>query len=328
MPDEPLCTIHVGVGGRGAWPLGLMAGDGRFRPVALVDIRADTLEAARRTAGLPPEACHAELGEALRRHPAAEAVVVITPSALHAPLLAQALHAGRHVLVEKPFTNDLADAERLVALGERLGRRLVVAQNYRFRPVERTVRRLLAEGRYGDPAYVTLIHHRHRPEVRAFTMAQPMLYEMSVPHFDSLLAMLQRPPRAVAATSFNPPWSRYPGPAAVQALIEFAGGVQVTYLGTFTSHSDSWETRIECAGGALHWTAHGPLRALLPGGETAEVPLDHVGLTPEAQILDAFWRYVREGEEPEISGRRNLDTLRLVCACIDASSQDRKIRFA
>ena len=63
-----------------------------------------------------------------------EAVVLCTPNELHASQVHAALSAGKHVLVEKPFAETLADAERNAALAEASG--LVLAAGHTFRHVE------------------------------------------------------------------------------------------------------------------------------------------------------------------------------------------------
>lgn len=63
---------------------------------------------------------------------AAEAVIVATPTAAHHPIAAAALDAGRHVLVEKPITVTLAEADDLIARAASAGRVLQVGHLERF----------------------------------------------------------------------------------------------------------------------------------------------------------------------------------------------------
>ena len=71
---------------------------------------------------------------------ASDAVIVATPTAFHAPLATQALEAGRHVLVEKPITATLAEADALVALAAARGLVLMVGQIERHSAAIRTLR--------------------------------------------------------------------------------------------------------------------------------------------------------------------------------------------
>ncbi len=319
-----LRVIHVGVGGRGEWPVRLMRGDSDWRSVALVDSNPATLAVAAATAGLGPASCFNDLGAALAGVDA-DAVVVITPSALHGRFVQQALAAGKHVLVEKPFVHDLGEARRLVARAETAGLCLVVAQNYRFGAPQRTLRRLLAEEAFGPAGYSSVIHHRYRPHPRAFTMPHAMLIEMSVHHFDDMRAVFGRAPTTLTARSFNPPWSAYPGAAAVQALISFEAGLECLYEGTFTSHDDRFEWRIECRDAALCWDGGPGLSAVAGAGQRLAVALDDVPGPPEACILDAWRRFILYGEAPEISGQANLATMAMVDAAITSSREGRVV---
>lgn len=64
-----------------------------------------------------------------------DAVYVALPASLHAPWSIAALEAGRHVLVEKPFASNAAEARDMVAVAERTGRLLVEAFHWRYHPL-------------------------------------------------------------------------------------------------------------------------------------------------------------------------------------------------
>lgn len=78
--------------------------------------------------GSPPVS--ADLQAALERADV-DAVLLCTPNALHASQAIQALDAGKHVLVEKPMAETVADAERMAAAARRNGRTLVLGQTMR-----------------------------------------------------------------------------------------------------------------------------------------------------------------------------------------------------
>lgn len=93
-------------------------------------------------------------------------VVIAAPNAQHHPLARAALEAGRHVVVDKPFTLDAAQARDLAALATQQGRLLSVYQNRRFDADFLTLRELLASGQLGRPVYVESHFDRFRPQVR------------------------------------------------------------------------------------------------------------------------------------------------------------------
>ncbi|KAI2622810.1 NAD(P)-binding protein [Hypomontagnella submonticulosa] len=81
--------------------------------------------------------------------PALDVVVVTTPPETHFPFAQQALRAGKHAFVEKPFVPSVAEAEALIALSKETGRMLCVYQNRRWDSDFLTVQKLLAEGKLG-----------------------------------------------------------------------------------------------------------------------------------------------------------------------------------
>ena len=100
-------------------------------------------------------------------------VVIATPNDTHFDLARRALAAGKHVVVDKPFTVTLAEARELAALAKQRGRILSVFHNRRWDGDFLTVRRLIASGALGDVAYFESHFDRYRPRVRARWREQP-----------------------------------------------------------------------------------------------------------------------------------------------------------
>ncbi|WP_028312607.1 oxidoreductase [Derxia gummosa] len=104
--------------------------------------------------------------DALFADPALDLVVIDTPNDLHAPLARAALLAGKHVVVDKPFTLTLAEARELAALAAAHGLVLSVFQNRRFDGDFLALRELLAAGTLGQLVQLDSHFDRFRPEVR------------------------------------------------------------------------------------------------------------------------------------------------------------------
>jgi len=112
--------------------------------------------------------------DALLRRADIDLIVVATPNAQHHPVAKAALAAGKHVVVDKPFTLDAGQARDLAALAARQGRVLSVYQNRRFDSDFLTLREVLAGGELGRPVYFESHFDRFRPEVRARWREQPV----------------------------------------------------------------------------------------------------------------------------------------------------------
>jgi scyllo-inositol 2-dehydrogenase (NADP+) len=104
--------------------------------------------------------------EALIADPNIALVVIASPNQSHFPLARAALAAGKHVVVDKPFTVSLAEADALIALAARQQRMLSVFHNRRWDSDYLTVKRLLAEGRLGEPTLFEAHWDRFRPAIR------------------------------------------------------------------------------------------------------------------------------------------------------------------
>jgi UDP-N-acetylglucosamine 3-dehydrogenase len=82
--------------------------------------------------------------------PSVDAVVVAVPPRFHLELTLQALHAGKHVLVEKPAFPLRREYDEVRALQAETGRVVCVGENDHYKPSAVVLRRLLAEGAIGD----------------------------------------------------------------------------------------------------------------------------------------------------------------------------------
>lgn len=92
-------------------------------------------------------------------------VVLAGPNRSHAPLALAALAAGRHVVVDKPFTVDLAEAEAVTAAAARAGRIVSVFHNRRWDGDFLTLRRLMEAGTLGQLVELQSHFDRFRPQV-------------------------------------------------------------------------------------------------------------------------------------------------------------------
>lgn len=94
-------------------------------------------------------------------------VVLATPNASHAPLAIAALEAGKHVVVDKPFTVTLAEAKSVVMCAAKRDRLVSVFQNRRWDGDFLALRALVAEGVLGEVVHFESRFDRYRPEVRS-----------------------------------------------------------------------------------------------------------------------------------------------------------------
>jgi len=85
-----------------------------------------------------------------RREDGIEAVAIVTPNHMHAPVARAFLRAGIHVICDKPVTTTLKDAKQLAALAARHDRIFAVTHNYSGYPMVRHAQQMVAQGALGE----------------------------------------------------------------------------------------------------------------------------------------------------------------------------------
>jgi predicted dehydrogenase len=150
-----------------------------------------------------PHLQHFDDAAALIERSDAELVVITSPNDSHYPLARQALDAGKHVLVEKPFVVTSTEGKALIALAARRQRTLAVYHNRRFDGDFLTLQQLLHSGRLGEIRYFESHFDRFRPEPSARWREQAgagsgILYDLGPHLIDQALALFG-PPQALSA---------------------------------------------------------------------------------------------------------------------------------
>src|SRR5690554_175151 len=98
--------------------------------------------------------------EALVADPGVDAIYVSTPHPFHAPAAKLALEAGKHVLLEKPFTVNAREAREVVELASERGLVVLEAMWTRFLPQSVRIRQLIADGVIGEPRTLIADHNQ------------------------------------------------------------------------------------------------------------------------------------------------------------------------
>jgi predicted dehydrogenase len=200
----------IGLGKMGLSHLAIVRSHPQVELVAACDSNPYLSDLLGRYAGLK---CYADLDRMLDGEPL-DAVVISTPSRLHADMVERALKRDLHVFCEKPFVLDVADGERLVELAE--ARQLVtqIGYHYRFVGAFRAAAEIVASGALGP------IHHVRaeaygpvvlRPKGGTWRTAKNegggALYDYAC-HAIDLVGMVLGPPQSVDGVVVNRLYSR------------------------------------------------------------------------------------------------------------------------
>jgi predicted dehydrogenase len=286
-------------------------------------------EAAEKTAaehGIPSVA--RSLDELLE-NPDIEIVdIAVTPWA-QMEIAERALAAGKHLLCQKPFSDSIEKAERIVALAEEAGVKLAVNQQMRWDAGIRVSKQLIEQGAIGIPADARIEVSVKTPwHMWPWIVAQEHLEVMfhSIHYHDALRYLFGDPARV---TAFHKKWPGQPetGETRTLTVFEYDSDLEAIIDTNHHNWSDDFYARFRFLGtegiitgtlGVLYDYPTGRVDTLSyqPNREprrwheaqlsTLWIPDAFLG--PMASLMDA----IASGSEPLTSGRDNLGTLRTV----------------
>lgn len=330
-PLPRLKVLHVGVSNRGCWPIEHATPATGFISHALCDVSQPALEAARKSTGLPESACYSDLGEALAKS-GADCAIICTPTKFHVPMAMQAIGAGLPVLMEKGMAPDWASAQKLASFVEARRGVALVAQNFRYKPIEMTLRRALHDPSF--EAYLGPVHQisyseqRVRPHPRTLTYPFASVWDMSCHHFDTLQDWLG-PLVEVTAHSWRSGWSAYQHDPNTSAHLVFSNGTRVHYIHTHEGSRQTLDIELHGERGALF--LHDGVLTFNPR------PTEQFGrrpitvITPEpadplGNLLRDFHAYITASIEPRISVRHNLEVMAACELMVRSLQESRTLR--
>jgi predicted dehydrogenase len=325
MPQLKL--IQCGVGGFGAGWLNVVKANADVQCVALVDPNRENMDKAVEKLGFDSSRVFASLEAALGAVDA-DAVLTVTPPAVHFEHARLAFANGLHLITEKPIADTLEHGAEMVRLAKKAGRQLMVSQNYRYNAAPRFVRSLVAEKKLGDLAHVDVtfgINADFRGTFRE-TMDYPLLVDMSIHHFDLMRYVLGANAKSIYIRSIKTKAPQYRHDCAFKGILEFENGVVVNYSGDWgsprlpTSWNGAWGLQFDQ--GLLYWNdAELYSEHSEPWGNNRQKKFysaPNMPVSGQAYSLAEFVKAIRENREAETSGADNLHSFGLVEAALQS----------
>lgn len=277
----------------------------------------------------------------------AELVVVATPNETHVPLVQAALRAGRHVVVDKPFTITLDEARALRAEADAAGRVLSVFQNRRWDSDFLGVREAVRGGLIGEVVEVRSEISRWRPQVRDRWRERPgpgagLWYDLGPHLVDQALVLCGVPDTVQATLRTQRPGGRtvdwfhavldYPDRQVIVASSMMASEPTPRFVvrgtsGSLLKHGGDQQERCLIAGerpGGPEWGRDADPLMLFRGGERVE------SLPVPAGDYGAFYRAmrdaVRDSDPAPVSAVDATMVMAIIEAGLQSSAKQRAIR--
>jgi predicted dehydrogenase len=153
-----------------------------------------------------------------------ELVVVNTPNVSHFEYTKQALCAGKHVVVEKPFTAAAEQAKELIHLADKVGRLLVTFQNRRWDSDFQAVQKVVKGQKLGKLIEAEFHYDRYRMEPSSKKHKEKaeagvgLIYDLGPHLIDQAITLFGRPRRVFARVQHHRPGSQVDDYFAIQLL--------------------------------------------------------------------------------------------------------------
>lgn len=203
--------------------------------------------------------------------PAVDAVIVATPVHQHYPLALKALHAGKHVLIEKPMTPSVAEAEALGALAKEKGLVLMVDHTFLYTGAVQKIKDLVEKGEIGDIEYFDST----RINLGLFQQDVNVLWDLAPHDISILFHIVKEKPVSVCAT----------GVSHTPNGIENIAYLTVNYASRKIAH-------FNCS-----WTSPVKLRTILIGGSKKMVLFDDVEPSEKVKVYDTGYNVSSDEEK-------------------------------
>jgi predicted dehydrogenase len=268
--------------------------------------------------------------EALLADRSIEAVVNTTPNAAHLETTRAAAEAGKHVFLDKPIANTIADARAITQLCRKA--KVVLALGYQRRREShfRWVKRQIAEGAFGKLVNAEANISRDRLgqidltswRYSAEGMPGGVMLQIGI-HYTDVLEYLLGPVRA-ASGQFARLVLPGDNPDVASLVLEHENGALSTLNASYASASEYYLMNIYGKEASAYYDLHQGLRVLKRGGKTSTpVPAEKNDTLVEE--LEEFLRAVRGDGEPEMGGERATGSLAVILAAIRSAREGRRV---
>jgi predicted dehydrogenase len=242
--DKPIRLAVIGTGTRAWAHLAILKALPGYQVVALADPTPENLDRAATLA--PGAARYKDYRKLLAERKDIDAVVVITPSFLHAEVTIAAFEHGLPVLCEKPVATTIDDANRMIAASKKAGKPLYIGFQKRLVPATAKMQELIAAGEIGKLVFVSGNLFRGDWNPRGWKYTNPKtgvatnwryltytegsaLLEDGVHEIDTLNWMINDKVARVSAAGGNNVFKDRETVDHVAAVIEYESGVKFSF---------------------------------------------------------------------------------------------------
>ena len=263
------------------------------------------------------------------------AIINTTPNSVHRETTVAAARAGKHVFLDKPIANTVADARALTEACRRANVVLALGYQRRRESHFRWVKQHLGEfGRLVNAeanisrdrlGKIDLGSWRYSAE----GMPGGVMLQIGI-HYSDVLEYLLGPVKAVHGQSVR---LVLPGdnPDVASLILEHESGALATLNASYASASEYYLLNLYGKEATAYYDMHNGLRVLRRGGSKADAVPDSIPCAPNDTIveeLEEFARAVHGDAEPEMDGEKSTASLAVILAGIKSAREGRRVAVA
>ena len=262
-----------------------------------------------------------------------DAAIVSTPTHVRMEVCRPLFEAGIPVLVEKPLSDNLADAIALTVEAAKHNCPLAANQNFRYHYPYQKAREILSQGELGRPLHLVQHAMRYR-KVTGWRAEQSrnVMSVMSVHWLDGFRYLLDDEPESVYCRAVDSPAVDRKSDSAVSLTAVMRKGTLVCLSESFSSFNtvdaETGYCQLDCERGGITMKRDGTLRVIVSGQDPEDIPNSAVDKAEsDYRILDEFLRSIELGAESPTSARENLKTVRFLEAAYRSAATGEVIRI-
>ena len=252
--------------------------------------------------------------------PNIDAVSVCTPTCTHSFIAERALMNGKHVLVEKPMTDTVEEAKRLIELAEKRSLNLTVGFVERFNPAVRISKRLIDDGEIGR----IIMAHARRVTRRPGRVGDiGVIKDLGIHDIDVITHLMGETPETVYATA-----------GSHMHIFEDYANITLGYRGNRSAFIET------------NWLTPKRVRSLTVTGSDGIIEVEYTAQElrvekddyihqplngyrePLYSELQEFTSSIMEKREPEVTGRDGLRALEICEAALESARTGRVVEMA
>ena len=271
--------------------------------------------------------------EALLDERSIEGIINTTPNAAHLETTRAAAQAGKHVFLDKPIANTIADARAITDACRKAGVVLALGYQRRRENPFRWVKRQIEDGHFGRLVNAEANISRDRLgqidltswRYSAEGMPGGVMLQIGI-HYSDVLEYLLGPVRAVSGRFVR---LVLPGdnPDVASLILEHENGALSTLNASYASASEYYLMNVYGKEASAYFDLHQGLRVLRRGSDKSE-PVSVRKNDAIVDELEEFARAVRGDGEPEMDGERSTRSLAVLLAGIRSAKEGRRVTVA